>query len=109
MNSSLFNAFKSNGFLDKDTYLPAVTKGWYGLVSKALDTNGRIGYVQGVSVEPRASKPVTFSSSREYVEGSFLLAGTEVIKLAYGDMPILADFFVKEVVVDASTLKVMFF
>lgn len=100
----------NNGFLDKETYMPTVIKGWNGLVSKALDSNGRVGYVQGVGLEPKSSQPVLFSSSRDYGEGNFLLAGSEVIKLAEGELPVPTDFFVKGVeVLDVSTLKVDFF
>lgn len=100
----------NNNILDADTYLPAVIKGWNGLISKALDTNGRIGYVQGVADEPKDDQPVTFAKSRQYGEGNFLLAGTEVIKLASGEMPVPEEFFVKQVeVLNATTLKVSFF
>lgn len=98
------------GILDKETYLPTVILGWNGLIEKALDTNGRIGYVQGVADEPKDNQPVTFSHSRHYGEGNFLLAGTEVIKLAEGELPAPAEFFVKSAVLtDNTTLIVNFF
>ncbi|WP_430937350.1 glycoside hydrolase family 88/105 protein [Saccharicrinis sp. 156] len=100
----------NNGLLDKETYLPTVIKGWNGLVSTALTSNGRIGYVQGVADEPKDAQPVTINTSREYGEGNFLLAGTEVIQLAEGEMPKPNDFFVKSVKMnDASILKIDFF
>lgn len=100
----------NNGILDKDTYLPTVIKGWNGLTTKALDTNGRIGYTQGVADEPKDDQPVTFASSRQYGEGNFLLAGTEVLKLASGEMPAPSEFYVKSAeMLDANILKLEFF
>lgn len=100
----------NNGFLDKETYLPTVLKGWNALVDNALDTDGRIGYVQGVADEPKDDQPVTFAKSREYGYGNFLLAGTEVIKLVEGSLPIPEHFYVKDVaLLEESKLKVNFF
>lgn len=100
----------NNGILDKATYLPTVIKGWNGLVEQALDTDGRIGYVQGVADEPKDDQPVTFSKSREYGYGNFLLAGTEVIHLVEGELPTPSDFYVKDVEVLAdSKIRVNFF
>lgn len=100
----------NNGILDKDTYMPCVIKGWNGLTSTALTTSGRIGYAQGVADEPKDAQPVTINSSRHYGEGNFLLAGTEVIKLAEGDLPTTEDFYVKGVqMTSKSTLKIGFF
>ncbi len=100
----------NNGFLDKDTYLPVVMKGWNALVETALDTDGRIGYVQGVADEPKDDQPVTLSKSREYGYGNFLLAGTEVVHLVEGDLPVPELFYVKNVEMEGDAmLKVNFF
>lgn len=100
----------NNGILDKDTYLPTVMKGWNALVETALDTDGRVGYVQGVADEPKDDQPVTFEKSREYGYGNFLLAGTEVVHLVDGELPTPAGFYVKNVEVLAdSKLRVNFF
>lgn len=100
----------NNGILDKETYLPSVIKGWNGLISQALTSSGRIGYVQGVADEPKDAQPVTVNTSREYGEGNFLLAGTEVIQLATGDLPVPDGLYVKSVeMLDGSSLKVDFF
>lgn len=100
----------NNGYLDKDTYLPTVMKGWNALVEHALDTDGRIGYVQGVADEPKDDQPVTFAKSREYGYGNFLLAGTEVIHLVEGTLPIPELFYTKSVeALDDEKLRVHFF
>jgi rhamnogalacturonyl hydrolase YesR len=68
----------NNGLLDKDTFLPAARKGWEGLVW-AQQPDGRIGWVQQIGYDPRS---VTADDSIEYGTGAFLLAGSEMLKLA---------------------------
>ena len=100
----------NEGILDSAFYMPTVTKAWNGMVSKAVHPDGRVGYTQGVSDKPSRSQPVTYNSFRDYGEGSFLLAGTEVIKLAPGDMPLPNDFYVRSVeLVKPNVLKVTFY
>ena len=65
------------GLLDRETCLPAVIKGWRGLVS-CVHPDGLLGWVQPVDAQPRPSLPVT---THEYASGLFLLAGSEVLKL----------------------------
>jgi rhamnogalacturonyl hydrolase YesR len=43
----------NNGLLDKDMFLPAVRKGWEGLVW-AQQPDGRIGWVQQIGYDPRS-------------------------------------------------------
>ena len=74
----------NHGYLKKKTYLPVVLKGWEGLVTKALHTNGFLGYMQGTGKEPKSSQPVgydTMPNFEDYGLGAFLLAGSEVFKL----------------------------
>jgi hypothetical protein len=59
-------------------FLPAVRKGWEGLVW-AQQPDGRIGWVQQIGYDPRS---VTADDSMEYGTGAFLLAGSELLKLA---------------------------
>lgn len=98
------------GILDSATYMPAIKKAWHGLTTIAVRPDGKVGYVQGVADEPKDSQPVTINSFREYGEGAFLLAGTEVLKLASGEMPLPNDFYVKNIELLTSTeLKVNFY
>ena len=66
------------GLLDPDTFLPAVRRGWEGLVW-AQQADGRIGWVQQIGYDPRS---VTADDSMAYGTGAFLLAGSEMLKLA---------------------------
>lgn len=67
----------NNGLLDRAKFEPVVKKGWTGL-TRAVDANGRLGYVQAVAAAPGTVDPGT---TREYAVGAFLLAGNEMLKL----------------------------
>ncbi|MDP4271746.1 MAG: glycoside hydrolase family 88 protein, partial [Bacteroidota bacterium] len=53
----------NNGLLDSATYYPVVVKAWNALTSVAVQSNGFLGYVQGVGSSPASSQPVTVSST----------------------------------------------
>jgi rhamnogalacturonyl hydrolase YesR len=67
----------NNGLLDADSFLPAVHKGWEGLLW-AQQPDGRIGWVQQIGPDPRS---VIAEDSMEYGAGAFLLAGSEMLHL----------------------------
>nr|WP_321408159.1 glycoside hydrolase family 88 protein [uncultured Carboxylicivirga sp.] len=74
----------NNGILDKETYLPIITKSWEAIVKHAVHENGYLGYVQGTGKEPKDGQPVKYDSVpdfEDYGVGCFLLAGVEVYKL----------------------------
>ena len=68
----------NEGILDRATYLPAVQKAWAGLLSHVY-ADGRFGSVQGVGMGPGIFKP---TSTDLYGVGAFLLAGSELHRLA---------------------------
>lgn len=68
----------SHGVLNRGEYLPAVGKAWAGLV-RNLSPEGRILWGQQEDAEPN---PVMRGSTPEFVAGTFMLAGSEVYKLA---------------------------
>ena len=74
----------NNQFLDSATYYPVVEKAWNGLVSIAVHDDGKLGYVQQVGKEPASSQPVAYETTADFGVGAFLLAGSEVYKLAGG-------------------------
>jgi rhamnogalacturonyl hydrolase YesR len=74
----------NNGIIDKQTYLPALTKAWNAMVKECVHRNGFLGYVQGTGKEPKDGQPVTYTSKPDFEDyglGCFLLAGSEVYKL----------------------------
>jgi len=68
----------NNGILDRSVYGPVVTKAWDGML-KHIYADGRLGDIQQTGAEPTAFKP---SASYNYGVGGFLMAGSEVYKMA---------------------------
>lgn len=66
------------GLLERDRYLPAVSRGWAAL-GRAVQPDGRLGWVQQVSDRPES---VSASDTQFYGTGAFLLAGAAVHDLA---------------------------
>jgi len=66
----------NEGYLDKETYEPAILNGWAALV-RSVHGNGKIGWVQDIGMDPR---DVSFEDTHAYGAGAFLLAGSEVLK-----------------------------
>ena len=66
--------------LSRREYLPAVAKAWHGL-SQSVSPEGKVLWGQLVDDRPHTAAR---ESSHEYVTGTFLLAGSEMYKLARG-------------------------
>jgi unsaturated rhamnogalacturonyl hydrolase len=74
------------GLLDAATYGPAVQKGWNGLSTIALQSDGLLGYTQSTGDRP-CTDTVALSATKtanfdDYGVGGFLLAGSEVYQLS---------------------------
>ena len=67
----------NNGYLDKNTYLPAVVKGWKSMVASVWP-DGKLGYVQPIGADP---KSVSREMTEVYGVGGFLLAGAEITRM----------------------------
>jgi rhamnogalacturonyl hydrolase YesR len=68
----------NQGILDGTKYLPIVRAGWKALAG-AVDGAGMLGWVQPVGSAPG---PSLATDTQPYGVGLFLLAGSEVAKLA---------------------------
>jgi rhamnogalacturonyl hydrolase YesR len=71
--------------LDAKTYGPIVARAWHALATEALHPDGYLGYVQGTGKQPSEGQPVTYDSKPDFTDyglGCFLLAGSEVFRLA---------------------------
>jgi unsaturated rhamnogalacturonyl hydrolase len=68
----------NNGILDRKVYTPVITKAWAGML-KHIYADGRLGDIQQTGAQPAAFKP---SASYNYGVGGFLLAGSEIHKMA---------------------------
>jgi len=78
----------NKGIVDKNVYLPIVSKAWSALSKESLHKDGFLGYLQGTGKEPKDGQPVTYTSKPDFEDyglGCFLLAGTEVYKLLTPD------------------------
>ncbi len=74
----------NKGILDRNTYLPLITKTWNAIVTDAVHDNGFLGYVQGTGKEPKDGQPVTNTSKPDFEDyglGCVLLAGSEIYKM----------------------------
>ncbi|HXQ81900.1 MAG TPA: glycoside hydrolase family 88 protein, partial [Opitutaceae bacterium] len=68
----------THGTLSRREYFPAVEKAWAGLV-RNLSPEGRVLWGQQEDSEPNL---IVRDSTPEFVTGAFMLAGSEVYKLA---------------------------
>ncbi|RPH68402.1 glycoside hydrolase family 88 protein [bacterium] len=68
----------NNKILDKKTYLPAILKGWNAM-TESVWPDGKVGWIQPIGEDP---KNVTREMTEVYGVGGFLLAGTEIYKMA---------------------------
>lgn len=70
----------NNKLLDRKTYEPVVEKAWAGMLTHIF-ADGRLGSIQPIGAAPDAFTP---SSSYVYGVGGFLLAGSELDRMARG-------------------------
>jgi unsaturated rhamnogalacturonyl hydrolase len=75
-----------NGYLDPATYGPGLKAAWSGLMTKALQASGLLGYVQNTGDRPCTGPvplgPSALANFDDYGVGCFLLAGSEIYRLA---------------------------
>jgi len=70
----------NQGYLKKETYLPAALKGWQYLCSFALQDSGKVGYVQPIGEKAIPGQVVDANSTANFGVGAFLLAGCEMYR-----------------------------
>jgi rhamnogalacturonyl hydrolase YesR len=68
----------NEGLLPAEKFLPVVEKGWKALLS-SVEEDGKLGYVQPVGADPQK---VVRESTEVYGPGAFLLAGSEIYRMA---------------------------
>lgn len=68
----------NQGLLDRATYEPAVQKAWTGLVG-CVNADGKLTHAQPVGGDPKKFDP---NATEVYAVGAFLLAGSEVYRMA---------------------------
>ena len=70
----------NNGFFEEDLYLPVVKKGWDYLSKTALQSDGKVGYVQPIGEKAIPGQVVNASSTSNFGVGAFLLASCEIYR-----------------------------
>jgi rhamnogalacturonyl hydrolase YesR len=75
----------NNGILPAEKYKPVLVKAWNAMTKDAVHPNGFLGFVQGTGKEPKDGQPLSYDKEpnfEDYGLGCFLLAGSEVYKMA---------------------------
>jgi rhamnogalacturonyl hydrolase YesR len=70
--------------LSPHKYMPVIARAWKALTETAIGKTGKLGYIQPVGVGPTTSP--TANDHYDFGVGAFLLAGSEVYRLAHGHM-----------------------
>ncbi|MEI9865766.1 MAG: glycoside hydrolase family 88 protein [Limisphaerales bacterium] len=78
----------NQGLLDRAQFEPAVRKAWAALVS-CVDADGKLTHVQPIGADPKKFAP---ESTEVYGVGAFLLAGSEIYRMAIPDQIPAANF-----------------
>jgi rhamnogalacturonyl hydrolase YesR len=68
----------NNGLLDEETYLEAAVRAWGYLENVALQSNGKVGYVQQIGSNATQATPA--SQTQNFGVGAFLLASCEAAR-----------------------------
>jgi unsaturated rhamnogalacturonyl hydrolase len=70
----------NHGLLDRAEYSPVALKGWRYLSTVALQSSGKLGYVQPIGERAIPGQKVDQESTASFGVGAFLLAGSELIR-----------------------------
>lgn len=70
----------NHGIFEEDLYLPVVKKGWNYLANTALQSDGRVGYVQPIGEKAIPGQVVNASSTSNFGVGAYLLAACEIYR-----------------------------
>lgn len=67
----------NNGYLDHKTFLPVADKGWNYLFTRAMQPDGKVGYIQPIGERAIPGQVVDKNSTSNFGVGAFLLAACE--------------------------------
>jgi unsaturated rhamnogalacturonyl hydrolase len=70
----------NNGHLKAKAYLPTAKKAWKYLSEAALQSDGKVGYVQPIGEKAIPGQVVNANSTANFGVGAFLLAGCEMYR-----------------------------
>ena len=67
----------NNGLLNAKTYQPAIDRAWNYLTNTALQSSGKVGYVQPIGEKAIPGQVINADSQSNFGVGAFLLAACE--------------------------------
>ena len=70
----------NNGYLPEKEFRPVIRKAWRYLTRTALQTDGRVGYVQPIGEKAIPGQVVDANSQANFGVGAFLLAACEYVR-----------------------------
>ena len=70
----------NNGCLSRSDYAPVIEKAWRYLTTVALQSDGRVGYVQPIGERAIPGQTVNADSQANFGVGAFLLAACEYVR-----------------------------
>lgn len=70
----------NNRILDNSVYQPVVEKSWNYLTKTALQSDGKVGYVQPIGEKAIPGQVVNANSTANFGVGAFLLAASEMVR-----------------------------
>lgn len=79
----------NNGILDESEYGETARRAWKYLSETALHENGRVGYIQPIGDKADPNQTIGENSTADFGVGAYLMAASEMLKYAQGEMPLL--------------------
>jgi len=70
----------NNGYLQKKEFAPVIAKAWKYLTETALQSSGKVGYVQPIGERAIPGQTVDQNSEANFGVGAFLLAACEYVR-----------------------------
>ena len=77
----------NNGYLSESEYMPVINRAWKYLSEKALQKDGRVGYVQPIGERAIPGQVVNANSEADFGVGAFLLAACERVRYLESHSP----------------------
>jgi rhamnogalacturonyl hydrolase YesR len=74
----------NNGYLSKKEFAPVIKKAWRYLTKMALQSDGKVGYVQPIGEKAIPGQVVDQNSQANFGVGAFLLAACEYVRYLQG-------------------------
>ena len=72
----------NNGYLSKKEFAPVIKKAWRYLTKTAMQSDGRVGYVQPIGEKAIPGQVVDQNSQANFGVGAFLLAACEYVRFS---------------------------